>query len=71
MSAVCSTRQRHAALNAAFNLLEAREQIVMQMLYEFDSSQQDVGKAIGVSASCVSQIHEEIVSKLRRRLRDW
>ncbi len=64
-------RQRHAALNAAFDLLEAREQIVMQMLYEFDSSQQDVGDAIGVSASRVSQIHEEIVAKLRRRLRDW
>lgn len=64
-------RQRHAALNAAFDLLEAREQIVMQMLYEFDSSQQDVGAAIGVSASRVSQIHQEVVRKLRRRLRDW
>ncbi len=64
-------RQRHAALNAAFDLLEAREQIVMQMLYEFESTQQDVGEAIGVSASRVSQIHEEVVAKLRRRLRDW
>ncbi len=64
-------RQRHAALSAAFDLLEAREQLVMQMLYEFDASQQEVGHAIGVSPSRVSQIHEEVVAKLRRRLRDW
>jgi RNA polymerase sigma factor for flagellar operon FliA len=64
-------RQRHVALNAAFDLLEAREQRVMRMLYDFDATQQAVGAELGVSASRVSQIHEEIVDKLRRRLRDW
>lgn len=64
-------RQRHAALHRAFDMLEARERMVMEMIYEQDASLREVGQALGVSAPRACQIHEEIVTKLRRRLRDW
>lgn len=64
-------RQRHAALHRAFDMLEAQERLVMEMLYEHDASMREVGAALGVSAPRVCQIHEQIVTKLRRRLRDW
>ncbi len=64
-------RQRHAALHRAFDMLEARERLVMEMIYEQDASLREVGHALGVSAPRACQIHEEIVTKLRRRLRDW
>ncbi len=64
-------RQRHAALNAAFDALEGRERRLMEMLYRQGVSQQDAGVELGVSASMVCRMHEAIVVKLRRRLRDW
>lgn len=63
--------QRHAALNAAFDALEARERRVMEMIYDLELTLQEVGVELGVSASRVSQMHEQIVSKLRLRLRQW
>jgi RNA polymerase sigma factor for flagellar operon FliA len=64
-------RQRHAALNAAFDALEERERRLMEMIYDLGVSRTDPGAALGVSPSRVSRMHEEIVVKLRRRLRDW
>jgi RNA polymerase sigma factor for flagellar operon FliA len=64
-------RQRHAALHRAFDLLEAQERLVMEMIYEQDASMRQIGAVLGVSAPRVCQIHEQIVTKLRRRLRDW
>ncbi|HJV96374.1 MAG TPA: sigma-70 family RNA polymerase sigma factor [Albitalea sp.] len=64
-------RERHAALNASFDALEARERRLMELIYRDGASQQDAGAELGVSASRVSRMHEEIVVKLRRRLRDW
>jgi RNA polymerase sigma factor for flagellar operon FliA len=63
--------QRHAALNTSFDALEARERRLMELIYRDGASQQDAGAALGVSPSRVSRMHEEIVVKLRRRLRDW
>jgi len=64
-------RQRHAALNAAFGALEERERRLMEMIYDRGISHQDAGAVLGVSPSRVTRMHEEIVVKLRRRLRDW
>jgi RNA polymerase sigma factor for flagellar operon FliA len=64
-------RQRHAALNAAFDALEERERRLMEMIYDRGISHRDASVALGVSPSRVSRMHEEIVVKLRRRLRDW
>lgn len=64
-------RQRHAALNAAFNALEELERFVMDALYRRDASMSDIGRELGVSPARVSQLNKEIVAKLKRRLRDW
>ena len=41
------------------------------MIYDRGISHRDASVALGVSPSRVSRMHEEIVVKLRRRLRDW
>lgn len=64
-------RQRSAALNAAFDQLEERERIVMQMVYERGLDHRDAAATLGVSQARVSQMHSAIVEKLKRRLRDW
>lgn len=64
-------RQRHAALNAAFDALEEAERFVMEAIYDRGVSLRDIGQHLGVSESRVSQMSAEIVAKLRRRLRDW
>lgn len=64
-------RQRHAALNAAFDALEEAERFVMEAIYDRGASLRDIGQTLGVSESRVSQMSAEIVAKLRRRLRDW
>ncbi len=64
-------RQRSAALNAAFDTLEERERLVMQLIYERGLEHRDAAVSLGVSASRVSQIHSVIVEKLKRRLQDW
>ena len=64
-------RQRHHALNAAFDMLEGRERLLMEMMYRHGSSQQEASLLLGVSPSMVSRMHEAIVVKLKRRLRDW
>jgi RNA polymerase sigma factor for flagellar operon FliA len=65
------TRQRHEALNAAFDALEERERFVLEQLYQRDASMSEVAQQLGVSTARVSQLNNEIVAKLRRRLRDW
>jgi RNA polymerase sigma factor for flagellar operon FliA len=64
-------RQRHGALGAAFEALDERERQIMEMLYEQDLTLQEVGTLLGVSAPRVCQLHDAILGKLRRRLRDW
>ena len=64
-------RQRHAALNAAFDTLEEAERFVMEAIYKHGTSLRDLGETLGLSESRVSRISAEIVAKLRLRLRDW
>jgi RNA polymerase sigma factor for flagellar operon FliA len=64
-------RQRHAALNAAFDALEEAERYVMESIYKNDLTLRDIGATLGVSESRVSRMASEIVAKLRLRLRDW
>jgi len=64
-------RQRHAALNAAFDALEEAERFVMESIYKHGTSLRDIGETLGVSESRVSRMSAEIVAKLRLRLRDW
>ncbi|HJV60576.1 MAG TPA: sigma-70 family RNA polymerase sigma factor [Albitalea sp.] len=64
-------RQRHAALNAAFDALEEAERYVMQSIYKEGRTLRDIGQTLGVSESRVSRMAADIVAKLRIRLRDW
>jgi RNA polymerase sigma factor for flagellar operon FliA len=64
-------RQRHAALNAAFDALEEAERYVMESIYKHGMTLRDIGETLGVSESRVSRMASEIVAKLRIRLRDW
>ncbi|MED5617845.1 sigma-70 family RNA polymerase sigma factor [Ideonella sp. BN130291] len=64
-------RQRHEALNAAFDALEERERFVMEALYQRDESMSEVAESLGLSTARVSQINNEVMAKLKRRLRDW
>lgn len=64
-------RQRHEALNAAFDALEERERYVMEKLYQQEASMSQVAEELGLSTARISQINNEVVAKLRRRLRDW
>lgn len=64
-------RQRHVALNRAFDALDERERTVMEMIYDRGLDQSQVALNLGLSAARTSQIHSAIVEKLKRRLRDW
>ncbi len=64
-------RQRHAALNAAFDALEEADRYVMEAIYRDARTLRDIGQTLGVSESRVSRMASEIVAKLRLRLRNW
>ncbi|HJW10526.1 MAG TPA: sigma-70 family RNA polymerase sigma factor, partial [Albitalea sp.] len=64
-------RQRHVALNAAFDALEEAERFVLEEIYKHGATLRDVGEKLGVSESRVSRMTTEIVAKLKLRLRDW
>lgn len=67
---VLQQRQRHAALNAAFDTLEEAERYVMESIYKGEVTLSGIGETLGVSGARVSQIAAGIVKKLRGRLRD-
>ena len=64
-------RQRHVALNAAFDALEEAERYVLESIYKHDLPLSDIGQTLGVSASMVSRIAAGVLAKLRIRLRQW
>lgn len=64
-------RQRHLALNRAYDALEERERLLMDLIYERGLDQRDAAVSLGVTPSRISQMHAAVVEKLRRRLRDW
>jgi len=64
-------RQRHAALNAAFSALEEKERRLMELLYVRGVNQHEASASLGVSPSRISRMHDEVLVKLKRRLRDW
>ena len=45
--------------------------MVMDMIYGRELDLAEIGTALGVSASRISQIHQATVAKLRVRMRDW
>lgn len=59
------------ALATAIRKLPEREQLVMQRYYDEELNLKEIGQALGVSESRVSQIHGRIAPKLRTLLADW
>lgn len=60
-------RMRQALVDG-IQLLSERERFVMSMYYEHDMSLREIGTALGVTESRVSQIHTRSIAKLRVKL---
>ena len=67
LSVLEQQRMRLALVDAIHGLPE-REQQVMLMHYEDDMMFKDIGRALGVSESRVSQMHRHAVEMLRAQL---
>jgi RNA polymerase sigma factor for flagellar operon FliA len=67
MSRLGQQRLQQALVDAIHGLPE-REQQVMLHLYEDDMKLRDIGAALGVSESRVSQLHRQAIGLLRQRL---
>lgn len=63
-------RFRHHLVDAIKTLSE-REQLIMSLYYEQDLNLREIGEVLEVSESRVSQLHTQIVAKLRVKLREW
>jgi RNA polymerase sigma factor for flagellar operon FliA len=63
-------RQRHVALNAAFDALEAADRFVMEAVYDRGLRLRDVGETLGLSESRISQKTSEIIAKLKQRIHE-
>lgn len=61
---------RHHVVDAIKTLTE-REQLIMSLYYEQDLNLREIGEVLNVSESRVSQLHTQIVAKLRVKLREW
>ncbi len=58
-------------LSRAIDSLPEREKMVLFMRYDEEMDLEQIGEAIGVSESRVSQIHSQAAMRLRARLSDW
>lgn len=58
-------------LVAAIKTLSEREQLIMSLYYEQDLNLREIGAVLDITESRVSQVHAQIVAKLRVKLREW
>ena len=59
------------ALAKAITSLPEREAVVLSLYYDDDLSLREIGEALGVSESRVSQIHSQAKVKLKAKLASW
>lgn len=64
----CEANQRRKQLAAALNGLPARERQVVALYYVEELTLKQIGAALGVSESRVSQLRSQALGKLRRNL---
>ena len=57
--------ERRAMLNTAVERLSARHRLVLKMHYDECQTLREIADALGVTESRVSQIHSEIITRLR------
>ena len=63
-------RMRLALVEAIKNLPE-REQYIMSMYYEHDMNLKEIAAVLGVTESCVCQLHSQSIARLRAKMRDY
>jgi len=56
------------SLEKALGVLDAREQQVIQMSYEFDLNQAEIGAVLGLTRARVCQINKNALAKMRKYL---
>ncbi|MBR8238339.1 FliA/WhiG family RNA polymerase sigma factor [Burkholderia sp. AU42008] len=56
------------SLEQALGVLDAREQQIIQLYYEFDLSQAEIGAVLGLTRARVCQINKSALVKMRKRL---
>lgn len=56
------------SLEQALGMLDAREQQVIQLYYEFDLNQAEIGAVLGLTRARVCQINKSALEKMRRHL---
>ena len=57
-------------VNEEIDLLNEREQSIMRLHYLEECTLKEIGEVFGVSESRISQIHTEVIQKLKERLRN-
>lgn len=60
-----------AALARTIDELPEREKLVMSLYYDDELNLKEIGLVLGVSESRVSQIHSNVVARLRAQLGSW
>jgi RNA polymerase sigma factor for flagellar operon FliA len=61
----CLEGERKAHLTEAIGKLSEREQLILSLYYREELTLKEIAKVVGVSLSRVSQIREEVMTKLR------
>ena len=65
---ICAVQQRAALLESAMQVLSERHQKVVTMYYTQDMSMKEIGGALGINESRVSQLHKSALLKLNDAL---
>lgn len=70
----CDGLQQEAfkqSLSKSIQKLPERERLVLSLYYDEEMNLREVGDALGVSESRISQIHSQAMTKLKQSLKDW
>jgi len=59
------------SLSKAIETLPEREKLILALYYDEELNLKEIGEAIGVSESRVSQLHSQAMVRLKSRMNDW
>jgi RNA polymerase sigma factor for flagellar operon FliA len=68
---LCSWKALRGAIAQTLATLNERERMVLTLYYYEEMTMKEIGLALGVTESRVSQIHSQGLLRLRARLRGW
>ncbi len=67
--ALTNLKELQMALGKAIGTLSKKEQILVSLYYNDGLTMKEIGEVMGITESRVSQIHSQIIMKLRKKLR--